>query len=202
VAHDGLHGETDLHTTQLLCALRAQLSACPELADCSDLGAFIVKKYAPAARARGRQLVPSKNKRFAEFARVVALAPRTLYAEFAPYAEAEGESGDEWDDYGSDLRLQRQHHVGADAPLLRQDGVGRHRPRRQRARRSLGLIKPRAPPPSALGRQKLRVCAACSVISVLTQSAVRHTRPRNKVGDLDSRSGVLTASWLDSEGAG
>ena len=29
-----------------------------------------------------------------------------------------------------------------------------------------------------------------------------HARPRNKVVDLDSRSGVLTASWLDSEGAG
>jgi hypothetical protein len=47
--------------------------------------------------------VPSKNKRFAEFARVVALAPRALYSEFDPsYAEAEGESGDEWDDHGSD----------------------------------------------------------------------------------------------------
>ena len=44
----------------------------PELAHCSDLGAFIVKKYAPAAE-RARELVPSKNKRFAEFARVVAL---------------------------------------------------------------------------------------------------------------------------------
>ena len=43
----------------------------PELAHCSDLGAFIVKKYAPAAE-RARKLVPSKNKRFAEFARVVA----------------------------------------------------------------------------------------------------------------------------------
>jgi hypothetical protein len=31
---------------------------------------------------------------------------------------------------------------------------------------------------------------------------VSHARPRNKVVDLDSRSGVLTASWLDSEGAG
>ena len=46
---------------------------------CSDLGAFIVKKYAPAAERAG-ELVPSKNKRFAEFARVVALAPRALYA--------------------------------------------------------------------------------------------------------------------------
>ena len=47
--------------------------------------------------------MPSKNKRFAEFARVVALAPRALYSEFDPsYAEAEGESGDEWDDHGSD----------------------------------------------------------------------------------------------------
>ena len=100
-AHDGLHGETDLHTMQLLCALRAQLSACPELADCSDLGAFIVKKYAPAAERAG-ELVPSKNKRFAEFARVVALAPRALYAEFDPDAEAEGESSGEWGDYGSD----------------------------------------------------------------------------------------------------
>ena len=46
-----------------------------------DLGAFIVKKYAPAAE-RARELVPSKNKRFAEFARVVALAPRALIAKF------------------------------------------------------------------------------------------------------------------------
>ena len=45
-----------------------------------------------------------KNKRFAELARVVALAPRALYAEFDLDAEAEGESGDEWqwDDCGSD----------------------------------------------------------------------------------------------------
>ena len=33
-----------------------------------------------------------------------------------------------------------------------------------------------------------------------TQS-VSHARPRNKVNDLNSRSGVLTALWLDSEGA-
>ena len=71
---------------QLLCALRAQLGACPELADCSDLGVFIVKKYAPAAERAG-ELVPPKNKRFAEF---------------DPDAEAEGESGDEWDDDSSD----------------------------------------------------------------------------------------------------
>ena len=91
MAHDGLHGETDLHTTQLLCALRAQLSACPELADCSDLGAFIVKKYAPAAERAG-ELVPSKNKRFAEFARVVALAPRALTCilRFAQHVGAHG----------------------------------------------------------------------------------------------------------------
>ena len=102
-AHDGLHGETDLHAVQLLCALRAQLGACPELADCSDFGAFIVKKYAPAAERAG-ELVTPKNKRFAELARVVALAPRALYAEFDLDAEAEGESGDEWqwDDCGSD----------------------------------------------------------------------------------------------------
>jgi len=37
---------------------------------------------------------------------------------------------------------------------------------------------------------------------VLVSQAVRHARPRNKVGALDSRSGVLAASWLDSEGAG
>ena len=30
---------------------------------------------------------------------------------------------------------------------------------------------------------------------------VSHARPRNKVNDLNSRSGVLTALWLDSEGA-
>ena len=61
MAHDGLHGETDLHTTQLLCALRAQLSACPELADCSDLGAFIVKKYAPAAERAGDSSCPPRT---------------------------------------------------------------------------------------------------------------------------------------------
>ena len=101
VAHDGLHGESNLHAVQLLCALCAQLSACPELADCSDLGAFIVKKYAPAAERAGELVIP-KNKRFAELARVVALAPRALYAEFDLDAEAEGESGDEWDDDSSD----------------------------------------------------------------------------------------------------
>ena len=31
-------------------------------------------------------------------------------------------------------------------------------------------------------------------------STVSHSRPRSEVADLDSRSGVLTASWLDSEG--
>ena len=96
-----MHGETDLHAVQLACALSAELRAQPELAHCSDLGAFIVKKYAPAAE-RARELVPSKNKRFAEFARVVALAPRALYAEFDPDAEAEGESGGEGGDCGSD----------------------------------------------------------------------------------------------------
>jgi|SouAtlMetagenome_1021521.scaffolds.fasta_scaffold52889_1 hypothetical protein len=99
-AHDGLHGETDLHAVQLVCALSAELRACPELADCSDLGAFIVKKYAPAAERAG-ELVPSKNKRFAEFARVVALAPRALIAEFDldsdldSESDSEGEGGDE-----------------------------------------------------------------------------------------------------------
>ena len=43
-----------------------------------------------------------KNKRFAELARVVALAPRALYTEFDLDAEAEGESGGEWDDDGSE----------------------------------------------------------------------------------------------------
>ena len=79
---------------QLACALSAELRAQPELAHCSDLGAFIVKKYAPAAE-RARELVPSKNKRFAEFARVVALAPRALIAEFDLDSDSEGEGGDE-----------------------------------------------------------------------------------------------------------
>ena len=98
--HDGLHGETDLHASQLCCALSAELRARPELAHCSDLGAFVVKKYAPAAE-RARELVPSKNKRFAEFARVVALAPRALIAEFDldsdldSESDSEGEGGDE-----------------------------------------------------------------------------------------------------------
>ena len=65
------------------------------LAHCSDLGAFIVEtEYAPAAE-RARELVPSKNKRFAEFARVVALAPRALIAEFDLDSDSEGEGGDE-----------------------------------------------------------------------------------------------------------
>jgi hypothetical protein len=97
-AHDGLHGETDLHASQLCCALSAELRAQPELAHCSDLGAFVVKKYAPAVE-RARELVPSKNKRFAEFARVVALAPRALIAEFDLDSDldsdSEGEGGDE-----------------------------------------------------------------------------------------------------------
>ena len=66
----------------------------PELAHCSDLGAFIVKKYAPAAE-RARELVPSKNKRFAEFARVVALAPRALIAEFDLDSDLDSESDSE-----------------------------------------------------------------------------------------------------------
>ena len=97
---DGLHGETDLHAVQLACALSAELRAQPELAHCSDLGAFFVKKYAPAVE-RARKLVPSKNKRFAEFARVVALARRALIAEFDldpdldSESDSEGEGGDE-----------------------------------------------------------------------------------------------------------
>ena len=58
-----------------------------------------------------------QNKRFAELARVVALAPRALYAEFDLDAEAEGESGGEWDDCGSDydsddntMSAQMHHH--------------------------------------------------------------------------------------------
>ena len=57
-------------------------------------------EYAPAAE-RARELVPSKNKRFAEFARVVALAPRALIAEFDldsdldSESDSEGEGGDE-----------------------------------------------------------------------------------------------------------
>ena len=55
---------------------------------------------APAVE-RARKLVPSKNKRFAEFARVVALAPRALIAEFDldpdldSESDSEGEGGDE-----------------------------------------------------------------------------------------------------------
>ena len=103
-AHEGLHGDYDLHQLQLLWALCAQLRACPALADCADLGAYIVKKYAPAA-ARAGKLVPAKNQRFAEFARVLALEECALYAEFDPDAEAEGESEDDGaadSDYNSD----------------------------------------------------------------------------------------------------
>ena len=98
-AYQGLHGDSDLHQLQLLWALRAQLRACLELADCADLGAYIVKKYAPAA-ARARKLVPAKNQRFAELARVLALGERALYAEFDPDAMVEGESNDESGDVG------------------------------------------------------------------------------------------------------
>ena len=65
------------------------------LAHCSDLGAFIVKtEYAPAAE-RARELVPSKNKRFAEFARVVALAPRALIAKFDLDSDLDSKSDSE-----------------------------------------------------------------------------------------------------------
>ena len=59
----------------------------------------------PRAHERARELVPSKNKRFAEFARVLALEECALYAEFDPDAEAEGESEDDGaadSDYNSD----------------------------------------------------------------------------------------------------
>ena len=39
--------------------------------------------------------MPAKNKRFTEFARVLALDERALYEEFDPDAVAEGESDDE-----------------------------------------------------------------------------------------------------------
>ena len=74
--------------------LSAELRAQPDLAHCSDLGAFVVKKYAPAVE-RARELVPSKNKRFAEFARVVALAPRALIAEFDLDPDLDSESDSE-----------------------------------------------------------------------------------------------------------
>ena len=54
---------------QALWAVCAQLRALPELADCSDLAWYLAKKYAPAAERAGK-LVPVKNKRFGELARV------------------------------------------------------------------------------------------------------------------------------------
>ena len=56
----GCTARQDLHAVQLVCALSAELRAQPELAHCSDLGAFFVKKYAPAVE-RARELVPSKT---------------------------------------------------------------------------------------------------------------------------------------------
>ena len=171
-AHDGLHGETDLHAVQLLCALRAQLGACPELADCSDFGAFIVKKYAPAAERAG-ELVPPKNKRFAEFARVVALAPRALHAEFDPAtlrrrARAATSGTTTAPTTGSEFRVYYSQKRGKPTPTTT--------PRRRRCTASSprwrrpastsattclpipGLKSPgyRRPPPS--GVKKLRVC--------------------------------------------
>ena len=90
----GCTARQDLHAVQLVCALSAELRAQPELAHCSDLSAFFVKKYAPAVE-RARELVPSKNKRFAEFARVVALAPRALVAEFDLDSDLDSESDSE-----------------------------------------------------------------------------------------------------------
>ena len=100
-----------------------------------------------------------KNKRFAELARVVALAPRALYAEFDLDAEAEGESGDEWDDDSSDYdsddnttsaQMHRHFAKMASAGIDFGDKAVMCSP-------TPGL-KPRLPPPSALGRKKLRVC--------------------------------------------
>jgi hypothetical protein len=67
---------------------------------------------------------------------------------------------------------------------------------RSRTSRRLRAVQRRdASPPSDASR------LAPSTLPV-GDSTVCHARPRNKVGDLDSRSRVLTASWLDSEGAG
>ena len=79
---------------QALWAVCAQLRALPELADCSDLACYLAKKYAPAAEREGK-LVPVKNRRFGELARVVALSQRQLLAEFDPDAAASDESDDE-----------------------------------------------------------------------------------------------------------
>ena len=79
---------------QTLWAVCAQLRALPELADCSDLAWYLAKKYAPAAERAGK-LVPVKNKRFGELARVVALSQRELLAEFDPDAAASDESDGE-----------------------------------------------------------------------------------------------------------
>ena len=79
---------------QALWAVCAQLRALPELADCSDLASYLAKKYAPAAEREGK-LVPVKNRRFGELARVVALSQRELLAEFDPDAAASDESDDE-----------------------------------------------------------------------------------------------------------
>ena len=63
----------------LLWALQAQLRASPELADCSDIGKYLVTKYLPAVERpllleKPVQLIPPKNGRFLEFARAIGLA--------------------------------------------------------------------------------------------------------------------------------
>ena len=108
--YDGLLGEDDLHAVHLLWALQAQLRASPELTDCSDLGTYLVKKYLPAVerplfQAKPVLLIPPKNRRFLEFARVIGLARPELLAEFDPDADWAAGEGGGWgdgDDDGSD----------------------------------------------------------------------------------------------------
>jgi len=88
----------DLQAWQALWAVCAQLHACPELADCSDFGTYLAKKYAPAV-VREEELIPAKNKRFGEFARVVALSSRELLAEFDPDTASASDESDGDDEY-------------------------------------------------------------------------------------------------------
>ena len=96
----------------LLWALQAQLRASPELADCSDIGKYLVTKYLPAVERsllldKPVQLIPPKNGRFLEFAHAIGLARSALLAEFDPDGDYAADEGGGWgggdgSDYDSD----------------------------------------------------------------------------------------------------
>jgi hypothetical protein len=102
-------------------------------------------------------------------------------------------------------RLQgARRHVGVHEPLKRA------RLARVELSPECRLAKPAGcrggePPTHELQTAAAEPLAECELAKTAldrTAFSVSHARPRNKVGDLDSRSGVLAASWLDSEGSG